>query len=211
VQAVMGRSAAVTGLVVTVLSIAWSSGSIVAGRTLAKISYRSTGTAGALALIAGATLLITLDPHDGLAAMTVGALLIGIGMGVCNIVFLLVVQGSVGWSERGIATASSLFARTIGQTIGAGLAGAILNFGLSRYAPDTVDALDLLLDTNRRQSLGAEHVARMVEAVASSLHDVYVVAGLLAMITLAIALLLPAGASPTRSSGASGDPAQSGH
>jgi hypothetical protein len=39
----------------------------------------------------------------------------------------------------------------------------------------------------------------MVEAVASSLHDVYVVAGLLAMITLVIALLLPAGLSPVRS------------
>jgi EmrB/QacA subfamily drug resistance transporter len=211
VQAVMGRGAAVTGLVVMVLSIAWSSGSIVAGRTLAKISYRSTGTAGALALIAGAALLITLDPHDGLPAMTVGALLIGIGMGVCNIVFLLVVQGSVGWSERGIATASSLFTRTIGQTIGAGLAGAILNFGLSRHAPESVDALDLLLDAGRRESLDAQHVARLVEAVASSLHDVYVVAGLLAMITFVIALLLPAGASPTCSGAASGASSESGH
>jgi hypothetical protein len=103
---------------------------------MAKTSYRSTGAVGALALIVGAALLITLDPHNGFAAMTTGALLIGIGMGVCNIVFLLVVQGSVGWSERGVATASTLFTRTIGQTIGAGLAGAILNFGISRRAPN---------------------------------------------------------------------------
>jgi hypothetical protein len=128
--------------------------------------------------------------------MTIGALLVGIGMGVCNIVFLLVVQGSVAWSERGIATASTLFTRTIGQTIGAGLAGAILNFGLSRYAPDAIEALDLLLNANRRKSLDPQQVAQMVEAVAGSLHDVYVVAALLAMVTLAAALLLPAGLSP---------------
>jgi EmrB/QacA subfamily drug resistance transporter len=199
VQAVMGRSAVVTGFVVATLSVAWSIGSITAGWVLAKTSYRSTGAVGALALIAGAVLLITLDPHNGFVAMTTGALLIGIGMGVCNIVFLLVVQGSVGWSERGVATASTLFTRTIGQTIGAGLAGAILNFGISRRAPNIIDALDLLLEASRRESLDAQYIARMVEAVASSLHDVYVVAGLLAMITLVIALLLPAGLSPVRS------------
>jgi hypothetical protein len=44
-----------------------------------------------------------------------------------------------------------------------------------------------------------QHIARMVEAVATSLHDVYIVAGLLAIITLATALLLPAGLSPVRS------------
>jgi Na+/melibiose symporter-like transporter len=81
-----------------------------------------------------------------------------------------VVQGSVGWSERGVATASTLFTRKIGQTIGAGLAGAILNFGISRRAPNIIDALDLLLEASRREGRDAQHIARMVEAVASSLH-----------------------------------------
>jgi EmrB/QacA subfamily drug resistance transporter len=203
VQAAMGRSAATAGFLVATLSVAWSCGSIAAGRVMAKTSYRWTAVAGALALLAGAALLIMLDPHNGLADITAGALLIGIGMGACNIAFLLVVQGSVGWSERGVATASTLFSRTIGQTIGAGLAGAILNFGMSRYTPDAVDALDLLLDASRRKSLDAQHIAHMVEAVASSLHDVYVVAGLLAVVTLATALLLPAGLGPSPSAGVS--------
>jgi MFS family permease len=179
------------GFVVAVLSVAWSCGSIAAGRALARASYRWTGMAGAAALLGGTALLVTLDSHDGLGEMVAGALLIGIGMGVCNIVFLLVVQGSVDWGERGIATASTLFTRTIGQTVGAGLAGAILNFGLSRYAPNSSDVLDLLLDATRRQGLEVQHVARMIEAVASSLHDVYLVAALWAVITLVTALLLP--------------------
>jgi len=128
--------------------------------------------------------------------MTAGALLIGIGMGVCNVVFLVAVQGSVDWNERGIATASTLFSRTIGQTIGAGLAGAILNFGISRRAPGFGDALDLLLEPGRREGVDPQSIARLVEAVASSLHDVYAVTGLLAGITFGVALLLPAGAGP---------------
>jgi hypothetical protein len=139
-----------------------------------------------------------LDPNGGLATMMAGALLIGIGMGVCNIVFLVVVQGSVTWNERGIATASTLFSRTIGQTIGAGLAGAILNFGISRRAPAFGDALDLLLEPSRLKSFDAQQIAHLVGAVASSLHDVYIVAAVLAAIALAVVLLLPAGLSPTR-------------
>jgi hypothetical protein len=135
VHAVMGRSAAVAAFVVATLSVAWEYGSITAGRVVAKMSYRSNEAVGALTLIGGAALLITLDPNNCFAAMTTGALLIGIGMGICNLVFLLVVQGSVGWSEGASLTASTLFTRTIGQTIGAGMAGAILNFGISRRAP----------------------------------------------------------------------------
>src|SRR5229473_1885736 len=194
VQAVMGRSAAVAGFVVAALSIAWSCGSIAGGRLMARTSYRLTGAAGALALVAGAAFLTTLDPHEGLAAMTAGALLIGIG--ICNVVFLVAVQGSVDWNERGIATASTLFFRTIGQTVGAGLAGAILNFGISRRAPGFGDALDLLLEPGRREGVDPQSIARLVEAVASSLHDVYAVTGLLAGITFGVALLLPAGAGP---------------
>jgi len=50
VQAVMGRSAAVAGFVVAILSVAWSIGSIAAGRVMAKISYRLTGAVGALSI-----------------------------------------------------------------------------------------------------------------------------------------------------------------
>src|SRR5262249_20701009 len=161
VQAVMGRSAAVAGFVVAALSVAWSCGSIAGGRLMVQTSYRLTGGAGALLLAAGAAFLITLDPHDGLAAMTAGALLIGIGMGVCNVVFLVAVQGSVGWNERGIATASTLFSRTIGQTIGAGLAGALPQFCIFPPAPRFCGGLDLLLEPPPRESSDPPSVARL--------------------------------------------------
>ena len=42
------------------------------------------------------------------------------------------IQEIVPWSERGSATASNIFARNLGSTLGATVLGAVLNFGLSR-------------------------------------------------------------------------------
>jgi EmrB/QacA subfamily drug resistance transporter len=206
VQGAMGRTPTVTGVVIAVLSVAWALASIGAGRLMVRTSYRLTGTIGAVALIAGSTILIALDESDALFWVNCGAVLIGIGMGFCNTTFLVSVQASVGWNERGIATSSILFMRTIGQSLGAGIAGAILNFGLSRYAPEAGDTLNELLEPGLRATLDPKTIGLLSHAIASSLHDVYVIAGVLAAVTLAVVALLPAGASPTRAAKPAGQP-----
>ncbi len=42
---------------------------------------------------------------------------------------------------RGSATASNVFARTLGSTIGASLLGAVMNFGIARASGDTEHAV----------------------------------------------------------------------
>jgi EmrB/QacA subfamily drug resistance transporter len=196
IQGVMGRSATVAGVIVATLSVSWSTGTVLSGWAMIGTSYRTSGTIGALCLIAGSAILMALDLHSGLAPLAVAGVLIGIGMGFCNQTFLVAVQSSVGWSERGIATASILFNRTIGMSLGAAIGGAILNFGVMRYAPEAGDTLDRLLEPGRRLSLGADAIARLSEAIGNALHDVYIVAGVLGLLTLAAALLVPAGLSP---------------
>ncbi len=198
VQGAMGRTPTVTGIVIAVLSVAWALASIGAGRLMVHTSYRLTGTLGALALIAGSLILIGLEEDASLLWVNIGSALIGIGMGFCNTTFLVSVQASVGWAERGIATSSMLFMRTIGQSLGAGVAGAILNFSLSRTAPQAGDTLNQLLEPSLRATLDPATIAQLSHAIASSLHDVYVIAGALAAITLALIALMPAGASPTQ-------------
>jgi EmrB/QacA subfamily drug resistance transporter len=199
VQGAMGRSPTTTGLVIAVLSVVWATASIVAGRLMVRTSYRLTGAIGALALIIGCAILIALDESNSLSLVNFGAALIGVGMGFCNTTFLVSVQASVGWSERGAATSSVLFMRTIGQALGAGIAGAILNFSLARTAPTAGETLNQLLAPNLRIGLDPELIDRLSHAIAGSLHDVYVIAGVLAALTLALVPLLPAGVSPTRS------------
>jgi MFS family permease len=200
----MGRSPTTTGIVIAVLSVVWALASIVAGRLMVRTSYRLTGALGALALISGCAILIALDESNSLAWVNSGAVLIGVGMGFCNTTFLVSVQASVDWSVRGAVTSSVLFMRTIGQALGAGIAGAILNFSLARTAPSAGENLNQLLAPSLRANLDPRTIEQLSHAIATSLHEVYVIAGVLAALTLALIPLLPAELSPTRSAKESG-------
>ena len=192
VQAAMGRSVTFGGTALAIQSVSWSISAIIAARLMGLTSYRTAGLIGSAMLISGTALLITLDRDSAFMRLGAATLLVGFGMGFCNQTFLLSMQGSVHWNQRGVATASFLFARTIGQTIGAAIGGAMLNFGLTRQVPGASDALERLLDPGRRDELGANMVARLGSAIAGALHEVYIVSGLLAVATLVIVLLLPA-------------------
>jgi hypothetical protein len=49
-----------------------------------------------------------------------------------------------------------------------------------------------------RHGLGAVEIARLSDAIGAGLHNVYLVAGMLAVVSLVLALALPARLSPTR-------------
>lgn len=200
VEAVMGRSAGYAGIAVATQSVSWSCGAIVASRIMLLTSYRTTGVVGALSLMVGTGLLIAVDRDSVFWWLLPATLMVGLGMGFCNQTFLLAVQGSVGWNERGAATSSFLFLRTIGQAIGAAMGGAILNFGVAHDAPQAGDIMGGLFDPARRASLGPDTVARLTAAIANALHHVYIIAGTLAVLTLIATMLLPANLGPAQSS-----------
>lgn len=204
VQAAMGRSATFAGIAIASQSVSWSCGSIIAGRVMVATSYRTTGIVGAILLIAGAGFLVALTPVSAFLWLLPATILIGLGMGFCNQTFLLAMQGSVGWNQRGVATSSFLFLRTIGQSLGAAIGGAILNFGIARLAPGAGDALEKLLQPAHRASLGAGAIARLSAVIGGSLHDVYVITALLAVAALGLSIWLPALISPTQPSPAGG-------
>jgi len=102
--------------------------------------------------------------------------------------------------KRGTAVSQFAFCLFVGQSVGAAVFGAILNFGVYRLLPNAGDAVNRLMSPAARQSLAASEIARLTEAVGSSLHVVYVIAGLVALISLILALALPARLSPTSSS-----------
>jgi EmrB/QacA subfamily drug resistance transporter len=198
VQGAMGRSPAAAGLALGAASVSWTFASAAAGRLMIRTSYRLAASIGGVFLIAGTLVLMTLGPASGLFLAGAGSLLIGTGMGFCNTAFLVSTQASAGWSERGMATSSIMFMRIVGNSVGAAVFGAILNFGINRRIPDAGDAVNRLLEPAARQGLGTTEIARLSEAVAGSLHIVYVVAGLVAVVSLFLALALPARLSPTR-------------
>jgi hypothetical protein len=65
-------------------------------------------------------------------------------MGLISLTSIVLVQDSVEWAMRGSATASIIFARSLGNTLGATVLGAILNAGINHY--ETGDAAGTLHD-----------------------------------------------------------------
>ncbi len=198
VQGVMGRTPAVAGLVLGCMSVSWMFASFAAGRLMIRTSYRLAAALGGVALAAGAAILTQLQPSSGVGIAAAGSLVMGVGMGACNTAFLVSIQASVGWSERGVATGANMFMRVIGQSFGAALGGAILNFGVFRRVPDAADAVNRLLEPALRRSLGTGEIVRLTDAVAASLHEVYLIATVLAALTFLAALSFPARLSPIR-------------
>jgi len=198
VQGAMGRSPAAAGITLAASSVSWTFGSIASGRLMIRTSYRMAAGIGGLCLVAGSLVLMTLDPSSSLLWAGIGALLNGIGMGFCNTAFIVSTQASVGWNERGMATSSTMFMRMVGSAAGAAVFGAIVNFGIHRRLPEAGDAVNRLMQPAARQGLSADELARLTDAIASSVHLVYVIGGLVALTSLFLALALPARLSPTR-------------
>jgi EmrB/QacA subfamily drug resistance transporter len=198
VQGAMGRSPAAAGVALAASSVSWTFASVAAGRLMIRTSYRVSACVGGASLVCGCLVLVSLSPTSNLLWAGTGPLLLGIGMGFCNTAFLVSTQASVGWSARGMATSSMMFMRIVGSSVGAAGFGAILNFGVLHRLPEAGDAVNRLLEPAARQSLGAGEMAGLTDAVAGALQIVYIVAGLMAIVSLVLALALPAKLSPTR-------------
>jgi hypothetical protein len=97
---------------------------------------RATLRFGALLMPVGAAFLLLMRPDSSPAFAGVGPFIMGFGMGLLNITSMIMIQGSVEWSKRGSATASLIFARTLGNTLGVTALGALLNYGVILFASE---------------------------------------------------------------------------
>src|SRR6185295_9806479 len=117
-QGVLGYSAVFAGFPLTVMMVTWPMASAVSGRILRHFSMRTTLRFGAWLIPIGASFLLLLSPHTSIVVAGIGPALMGFGMGLLNITSVIMVQGSIEWSKRGSATASLLFSRSLGNTLG---------------------------------------------------------------------------------------------
>ncbi len=196
IQGVMGRSADVSAFILAAMSVVWVLGSTTAGLCLPYAAYRRIATLGAMALVAGAATLVAMTPGRGPAWAAVGAVLIGVGMGLCNTTFMVSVQTSVGWRQRGAATSSTMFLRFLGQSLGAAVFGAVLNAGLGAGTTGTSGVLDQLLDPHRRSMLTTRELEHSIERINTAMHHAYLLTGMLAVSSLVFALTYPARVGP---------------
>ncbi|MBV7503911.1 MFS transporter [Bacillus sp. sid0103] len=196
VQGVMEQTPIVAGFTLTTMSIGWPIASTIAGRLLITIGYRKTSIIGGLLLIIGSIVFVTMSASSGPLWAAAGSFFVGGGMGLTSTAFIVSIQSTVGWEQRGIATASNMFMRNLGNTIGAALLGGILNNRLSHYFSQkdhtfSVDDVNKLLKSTERENLSESVRNFLQNGLTHSLHFVYYVVLAVAIISLLLIFFIP--------------------
>ncbi len=193
VQGVLHRSALVAGFTLTVMVAGWPVGATVAARNFSRFGLRATLLFGAALLPTGALAFVALAPGSSPVLAGAGSAVLGLGMGFLSTSAIVIVQDSVGWAERGAATASNIFSRNLGSTLGATVLGGVLNLGLARQAVG-FDSVRQLLDGSA--AVAGEAAVRA--ALGQALHLTFWAVFAITAATLALATLVPAVALTTR-------------
>jgi EmrB/QacA subfamily drug resistance transporter len=190
VQIVMQRSPTIAGLTLTTMLIGWPAGATLAARLFHRFALRRLLLTGTLFQPLGALFFIGLTPHTSALMAAMGSLVMGFGMGLISVPSLVLIQEIVEPSQRGSVTASNIFSRNFGSTLGATVLGAVLNHGLSRsgtLAPVTSDQLRQLLNAPDLTA-GAAQVRHALE---QALNSTFWAMLALSLGTVILALLVP--------------------
>jgi MFS family permease len=126
-QGVLGVSATQSGSLLTPLMLGAVVGSITSGQVTSRLGrYKALAVVGSALIAAGMILFARMDgstlPIEVVRAMVIA----GLGMGLVQPVYTLAVQNSAPREHMGAATASAMFFRSIGSTLGVAIFGSLL-------------------------------------------------------------------------------------
>jgi MFS family permease len=202
VQSVLGLPPTAAGAAIAPMALGWPVASAIAGRLVPRVGYRPLLGTG-FATSAAATLLAALALRPGTPLLAVQALMAfyGVGLGIANPPLLIAVQTSVPWSRRGVATASTLFFRTIGGTLAVGLLGGVLAGALAG-AGAPAGLVEKLLGPERA-ALDAAAIEPVSRALQGAMGTVFWADAAIAASAFAVVLAFPHLAiAPARGAGA---------
>jgi EmrB/QacA subfamily drug resistance transporter len=190
VQSVLGAEPTAAGAAIAPMAVGWPIASTLSGRWLVAGGYRRL-IRGGLGLSAAASLGLALLLRPGVSIAVLQALtfLYGAGLGLANTPLIVAVQTSVPWARRGVATASTMFFRTIGGTLSVGLLGGVLAHALAG-AGASGDVVEKLLGPERA-SLDGSIVAGLAGALQGALGAVFWAVAAIAASALAVSFGFP--------------------
>lgn len=192
VQSVMGASATEAGTTITPMMLGWVAASIVGGRLLLRIGYRTVALVGMVSLALGAFLVSQSGTDAARFEIMVYLTMMGVGMGLSVPSFLIAVQSSVEKRKLGTATSTLQFSRSMGGTLGVSVMGAFLTYGLmSALGSSGIDIDPTAIETLDTTAIAADPVLR--EAMAHAIDGVFMLAFVAAGLGLIATAFAPAG------------------
>ena len=196
VQGGQGGSIADVGLVLAWMTIGWPIGAGLGGRFLLRMGFRPAVIGGMTAVLLASGGFLLLGRDSGTWVVAACMALLGLGFGVSTVAFTLSVQHSVGWRDRGVATASLQFFRSIGGSVGVAIMGAIMTSRMrplleeSRVA-GAASSASALLDPAARSAMAPDVLATLQLGMVDAVHLAFYVVAAAAAAGLVAVLWFP--------------------
>jgi EmrB/QacA subfamily drug resistance transporter len=201
-QGVLGIPATNSGLLITPLMVGLITSSVITGQLMGRIRrYRYLGTVGAAILTIGLWLLSQVTVGTPEVEVVRDLVLVGLGVGVGMPLYLNATQSAVDVRYLGVVSSQIQFWRNIGSTVGVAILGAVLSHELhdriiAAIPPQLAGALpangnaQAIFDPAVMQRIPPPILAAIRGALASSLHDIFLVAAGVAALSIVLSLFL---------------------
>ncbi|MBM2803493.1 MAG: transporter [Deltaproteobacteria bacterium] len=203
-QGVLGLTATGTGLVILVLSMGWTIGSLTAGQGINRVGYRLVAAAGMLLLAIGYGVIVVPPLAIGVIAVILSACAIGIGMGMANLTTLVAAQTAVAYHRIGVATSTVMLFRTFGGAFAVSLMGTVMlgqmqrslsqlrsaNPNLAASVWDKLANPQNLLEPATRAQISADLLPRLIASLGDALWYAFLTGFILMIIGVAVSFSL---------------------
>ena len=191
-QNVRGFDPLISGLIILPMSISWALVSVPLGKLIIRFGGKPMVLVGiTIALLSFLPVLIFAKDTNVVFLVFV-VLMMGIGLGLGMTAQTMLIQESVGIEKRGSAVAVNALLRTLGQTIGISMFGAVFNSSIVKgFTQQGITEYDLgnIYDLS---SYGSEvSWDQIVDILTTSIHAVGFVFIILIVICLVLALIMP--------------------
>ena len=174
-QSVLGHGALTSGLALAAMTLGWPIAASNSGRLYLTVGFRATMLLGGVIGTAGALLLLTIDDQSSIWHLAAPCFVMGLGFGLFASPSIIAAQSSVTWEHRGVATGTTMFARSVGSAVGVAVFGAIVNGVVASHLGRGVPDL--------------EHLTP--DVLGPAIHSVFVASAIVAALLVAVAMVMP--------------------
>ncbi|MBI1290362.1 MFS transporter [bacterium] len=172
IQSGLGRSASVAGSSLTPLLIGWPIAATAASTLMVRTGFRTPLLIGSFAVAIAAAALRFWMQHPVQWMLWPVMILMGAGFGLATSSVVIAVQTSVGYAQRGLATAFNMFSRSMGGAVGVGMAGVLVGVSVGGHG-------------------GATDVGADAESLVAALETVFLVFAGLALLHIPLCWFYP--------------------
>lgn len=192
IQSVLGFSAVISGLAMAPVSVAWLLSSFILSKIIDIYGKKAMVCISSMVLFLSCIFLGTLYLKASLTLVILYTSLMGFGFGGGFTTLTIIVQESVDYSKRGVATASNSLLRTMGQTVGVAVFGIVFNLNIVKYfyglGIKNVDPNSLY--NSNEMNIGIP-VNEIRESLNYGMHIVFLMLVVAAIIGLILSFMLP--------------------